>query len=45
MAPQPIVDAVEAELRQGHPVWLFMFNADSDLCFEEILVPEPSSDE
>jgi hypothetical protein len=31
--------AVEAELARGEAVRLFVFNSDSDLCFEEVLAP------
>lgn len=35
--PAPIT-AVEAELRAGGAVRLFIYNSDADLCFQEVLV-------
>jgi hypothetical protein len=40
--PGPLVERIEIELASGEAVRLFLFNSDSDLCFQEMLLPERS---
>lgn len=39
VADQALVARIGEELTQGRAVRLFIFNSDSDLCFEEVLLP------
>lgn len=34
---------VRAELDRGEAIWLFLFNSDADLCFQEVLAPVAAS--
>jgi gamma-glutamylcyclotransferase (GGCT)/AIG2-like uncharacterized protein YtfP len=39
MAPPDVLEKIEAEFGRGDAVWLFLYNKESRLCFEEVLVP------
>jgi hypothetical protein len=41
-ADRALIARVKKELTGGEAVRLFLFNSDSDLCFQEVLAPPPS---